>query len=181
MTLDLDKLEALRAKATPGEWRVIKIEQESQIWSGTYVGKTRDYQGDDAALIVAAVNALPALIARIRELEAEVKERRLGDIQMGKQWNGLQDLLAERDAEIAELKGGTDPWQLVEREGGTAKIEAGDWVRLRNGGECGPVSVDDDDVYPTRFSELAWDEYHKLNGYMEEIHDITHVRKAVKP
>jgi hypothetical protein len=32
-----------------------------------------------------------------------------------------------------------DDWLLVTREGGTATIEAGDWVRLRNEREMGPV------------------------------------------
>ena len=79
---DLDRLEALRAAATPGEWTTypsrsgrpglvhIKIPDSMHptAWPA------------DANLIVAAVNALPDLTGRIRELEGrEAKLRELAD------------------------------------------------------------------------------------------------------
>lgn len=69
---DLDEIERLLAAATPGEWRPCELDQGVQIWCGSnYIGETRDYTGDDAALIVAARNSLPAMLTEIRELRAE--------------------------------------------------------------------------------------------------------------
>lgn len=75
---DLDEIERLLAAATPGKWRTCALDQEAQIWCGSnYIGKTRDYTGDDAALIVALHNSAPAMIAAIRELRAENARLRL--------------------------------------------------------------------------------------------------------
>lgn len=69
---DIDELERLLAADTPGEWRPCELDQGVQIWCGSkYIGETRDYTGDDAALIVAARNSLPAILTEIRELRAE--------------------------------------------------------------------------------------------------------------
>lgn len=82
---DLNELEALLAKATPGPWEVqndgwsIRVEQsdteKERGWrvATTYASGPHRAQQQiaDAELIVAAVNALPALIARVRELEQE--------------------------------------------------------------------------------------------------------------
>ena len=69
---DIDELERLLAAATPGEWRTYALAQGMQIWRrSNYIGETRDYTGDDAALIVAARNSLPAILTEIRELRAE--------------------------------------------------------------------------------------------------------------
>lgn len=71
--LDLAALEALLANATPGTWS-----QHSVVYSVIQVGCelvastiVSSNTAADAALIVAAVNALPELIARVRELERE--------------------------------------------------------------------------------------------------------------
>lgn len=54
MTQTLDQLSAA---ATEGEWSISGLEQSTQIWAETYVGETRDYDGNDADFIVALVNA----------------------------------------------------------------------------------------------------------------------------
>jgi len=53
-------LKALSDAATQGVWRTYSLDQRTQILSETYVGETRDYHGDDAAMIVALVNAYRA-------------------------------------------------------------------------------------------------------------------------
>lgn len=84
--IDLDELMRLHEAATPGPWKVKNGDFESEDGYGTvtapYVeadGKTicvpfdrgpdDDNDEDDAAYIVAACNAVPELVARIRELE----------------------------------------------------------------------------------------------------------------
>ena len=86
--LDLDELMRLRAAATPGPWKVKIGDFESEDGYGTvmapYVeadGKTicvpfdrgpdDDNDEADAAYICAACNAVPELVTRIRELEAQ--------------------------------------------------------------------------------------------------------------
>lgn len=87
--IDLDELMRMHAAATPGPWKVNIGDFESEDGYGTvtapYVeadGKTicvpfdrgPDDENDesDAAYIVAACNSVPELVARIRELEAQV-------------------------------------------------------------------------------------------------------------
>lgn len=81
-TPDLDKLEALLAAATPGPWAVSELSRpkdrtivvdtaEGHIATVCYVdGEAGDTGQHGAALIAAAINSLPGLIARIRQLEA---------------------------------------------------------------------------------------------------------------
>ena len=85
-----DRLEQARAAATPGEWRVGK---GNEIEAGQYdtviergpvdcmsycYGGTSTIEGDnlpaDAALIVAAVNAVPEMVAAIRAVHALADE-----------------------------------------------------------------------------------------------------------
>jgi len=79
---DLDALAALLAKATPGPWRAQCGEYGVVIVDGPPSGPFlievtdapsdgRDQSSADATLIVAAVNTLPALIKRVRELERD--------------------------------------------------------------------------------------------------------------
>lgn len=88
---DLDALQALLDKATPGPWRNERTGDEETVMriihgrrsaggsevcivtTGSYNDAT---EAGNAALIAAAVNALPALIARVRELEQERDEAR---------------------------------------------------------------------------------------------------------
>jgi hypothetical protein len=64
-----DRLEALAGKATAGTWFTADLDQGMQIWSSAhqYIGATRDYTGNDAALIVELRNALPEIIAALRK------------------------------------------------------------------------------------------------------------------
>ena len=81
MTADLrahlDRLDTALAEATPGPWEHITDDHgrkgiEHSIWSGEEGGLDGSYVSEqvedpaDAALIVAAVNALPALTAAVR-------------------------------------------------------------------------------------------------------------------
>lgn len=86
MTPDLSALESLLAKATPGPWRNERTGDEETVMriihgrrsaggsevcivtTGSYNDAT---EAGNAALIAAAVNALPGIIARVRELERE--------------------------------------------------------------------------------------------------------------
>lgn len=74
LPIDLDALEALLAKATPGPWhtgagdhwsRDVRAGSDAPAFCGARNGVA------DAALIVAAVNALPALIAELRAARRE--------------------------------------------------------------------------------------------------------------
>jgi len=78
--IDLDALEALLAKATPGTWALEERRDYTDIVDGTGTSLLPTGWGgeplidrDDAALIVAAVNALPALIRELREARASVE------------------------------------------------------------------------------------------------------------
>lgn len=77
--LDLDALDALRREANDLPWWTVELKESDDglgacvmsnhgaITDGHVDGEIRP---DDARYVVAAVNAVPALIARIRELEA---------------------------------------------------------------------------------------------------------------
>ena len=84
MTLDLEELERLEREATPGKWQdgtatccpdmgwVDGPRGKGRVCPTHEGGKrTHTLDAADAALIAAARNALPALLARVRELEAE--------------------------------------------------------------------------------------------------------------
>ena len=83
MSVDLDELDRLRAEATPGEWKLLTIASADGI-------SERLYAEDGASaidlahipmvwpkhgrLIVALVNAYPAMAAELRELREQVAE-----------------------------------------------------------------------------------------------------------
>jgi hypothetical protein len=74
-TLDLAAIEAVAAFGPPGVWYT----EGHRIWSQqdgerTYVGWAQSV--DWAAFAVATHNGLPALLARVRALEAEVAQQR---------------------------------------------------------------------------------------------------------
>ena len=87
---DYDALEAVAAAATPGPWRVLKVDARSDI-RGTRENTTYDYRGDaiatagssefgacrdsDAELIVSMRNNMADLLARARERDAATAER----------------------------------------------------------------------------------------------------------
>lgn len=85
-SLDLDALEALEKKATPGYWLVQKTDWESGFVTVTHCGEYRvgietgikggNYRdtefgatADDAAMIAALRNAFPEILRRLREAE----------------------------------------------------------------------------------------------------------------
>jgi hypothetical protein len=77
---DLDALTALEAAATPGPWEADKVDDirapggrliASVDWDGWDRNQSRQ-STPDAALICAARNALPGLLAEVRRLTAEV-------------------------------------------------------------------------------------------------------------
>lgn len=81
--LDLDKLMRLHNLATPGPWKVatwyggnhtIRPKQEPE----KSLGKIERKQ--DAAYICTACNAVPELVARIRELESEMSAQSLKQV-----------------------------------------------------------------------------------------------------
>jgi hypothetical protein len=76
MTPDLEKLESLAKAATPGPW-VVKDGANSHVFDQR-ISLENDIsvafsEGADAAFIAAACEAVPSLIARVRELEAVLK------------------------------------------------------------------------------------------------------------
>jgi|GEM_PF-6054259 len=83
---DLSKLKELLGKATPGPWTyktdaaydVNVISAPDGYGSSKYVCATK--QHDDGVMIVAAVNALPELIAEVEGLRAKV-EMAIGDLR----------------------------------------------------------------------------------------------------
>lgn len=72
--IDLEELERLAKAATPGPWKHRGFGMQSNVVFTDYttVCSTNSLNmPHDAAYIVAACNAVPELIARVRELEAE--------------------------------------------------------------------------------------------------------------
>jgi len=67
---DLDELERLERAATPGPWFEVKM---GTVWLSVPM-MAGILAGSDAAFIASARNALPALIARVRELEVAAKK-----------------------------------------------------------------------------------------------------------
>ncbi len=67
--IDIDALEALEKAATPGPWRLAKDTSPgfSFLWNTTGQSVFSSAYTKDAALIAAARNALPALLAELRQ------------------------------------------------------------------------------------------------------------------
>ncbi len=88
MTDTLEELERLLKAATPGPWEksgvrtkciiedAISIGADGLAYIYLPIGKTHNEQAgalNDAALIVAAINALPELLDRVERLEADMQ------------------------------------------------------------------------------------------------------------
>lgn len=71
MTIDRDHLRALDAAATPGPWETDDRDRNIRP-AGPELPLAYDVRANDAALIVAARNALPALLDEIDRLEARL-------------------------------------------------------------------------------------------------------------
>jgi hypothetical protein len=69
----LDELEQARAKAVPGTWETAAEQRQVIFHAGSdrWVAEASDM--GDAALIVAAVNAVPTLVAALRRVEATLQ------------------------------------------------------------------------------------------------------------
>jgi hypothetical protein len=69
---DLDRLEALAAAATLGPWSAIPSRHHTwHVLDGYGMVLVEDlFSGDDAALIAAAREAVPTLVAEVRRLRA---------------------------------------------------------------------------------------------------------------
>ena len=90
--IDLDALEAALAKSTPGEWaaeygyvgdkrqKFLKRNKERDR------DRLRDLGYDDADFIALAHNALPALLAELRELRARTTPEPIGDKHKDGNW-----------------------------------------------------------------------------------------------
>lgn len=115
MTIDLDVLEGLLTSATKGPW----VSQGRYIGTPnhmSYVGEVRDQNGNwtdtaksrsDAALIVAAVNALPELIAAARERDAMREALDLwhaGKLTLTTMPDGRPCIMHHRDDPNAEIR-----------------------------------------------------------------------------
>lgn len=112
--VDIEKLRALLAAATPGPWKCMQdgtaawIDQgnvKKAVWLGIARG---DQNRRDANLIAAAVNALPELLDKVERLRAEVEiERRRAE--QAEAWYvgqraGNEVMGKDRDAARAEVE-----------------------------------------------------------------------------
>ena len=108
--IDIDKLETLRAAATPGEWR----EVEGEIWGEEpfakyeVVAPTTDdsceFRRGNAAWLTAIHNAAPALLAEVRRLRAiEAAARKLTESESLGLWGSACVTVAEMQALKAAL------------------------------------------------------------------------------
>ena len=78
MTIDLDRMEELLKAATPGPWKPLKQPELTTGWAVDLETFTEFYISEgsiepDALFIAAARTFIPEAIARIRELETELK------------------------------------------------------------------------------------------------------------
>lgn len=104
MTLDLDELERLEREATGGRWSPYFCTVKGWM----VLGICADVMPTDARLIAAARNALPALLARVRGLEAELPGKMR--VSVAHQESLLAELRALRAvAEAAERANGHEP------------------------------------------------------------------------
>lgn len=83
--LNLDRLARLEAEATPGPWEADCCSAANMVYGqGDSIGV--DATREDAEFIAEMRNAAPALLARVRELEATVEKVRALHRQRGASW-----------------------------------------------------------------------------------------------
>ena len=131
--LDVAAIEALLSAATPLPWmqahhieepRAIVTEARRML---SLLGNDNDgmpivFRAEDAALIVAAVNALPALLAALRTLAAQ----HAADVAAA--------VAGERERAVAVCRAVADGW---ERASTTAKVDTGlALIRAEGATEC---------------------------------------------
>ena len=116
--IDLDALEAALAKSTPGRWRRGSRDEYVVVHlDHGYIVCDEDPEDDNAErveadtdIIIAAHNALPALIAELRELRAEsaaIKARAWQSIETAPK-NGTGFLAWNESLRIVEASCATD-------------------------------------------------------------------------
>ena len=119
--IDLDELMRLRVAATPGPWKAEKNHTAYDSWGDSVCYTQQCHNHDNnLAYITAACNAVPELVARIRELEAEIKRR---DAQ---KW---ADLCNECESDGSCHYVGTCPFEG--RKCGDIRTE--DWIKWLEG------------------------------------------------
>ncbi len=114
MTVDLNALEAVLAKTTPGEWKYSQREDYFDI-NGLLLGHMRYPLGDksdDLCAIVALHNAAPTLIAEHRAALARVEEL---EKRLSSHADWLQGAAAG-DFEDAAADGGVTVGMVVQQE-----------------------------------------------------------------
>ena len=129
---DFETIERLLAEATPGPWvsllgtQVCYVDTTAQLPNeGDNVAVLESARmAQNAALIVAAVNALPALLAEVRAVRAEstpdeVPSAYENGIQQGR-INERRDVVAWLRTQHVEIQ---DPWDYT-----AALIEAGEHI-----------------------------------------------------
>lgn len=98
---EIKNLRDLMRAATPGPWvlegkELSKLVSNGEVWVEAVVA--HNYQeSNDAALIVAAVNALPGLLDEVERLRADLKET----TERASQW---VDIAGEHGAEVDVLR-----------------------------------------------------------------------------
>lgn len=105
--MTLDELEALAAKATPGPWRAGRVEHEGKVWAPYADGIAGPYgercllnmnlhfpHTADREFIAAARTEVPALIARVRKLEAENSTLRERVAKLDALWKAVMASIA---------------------------------------------------------------------------------------
>lgn len=125
--VDVERLSELLAKATPG--RLETVQNTNVCWEIRYPNWRRNHfvhDGDMAALIVAAVNALPALLQQLADLQeacTELTKREAAQFSDAAAWKATaramnagreaaESKLAERDAEVSMLRNGAEQEKL---------------------------------------------------------------------
>lgn len=92
--IDLDALEAALAKATPGPWRrgnrgeyvVVHLDHNYIVCDEDPEDDNAERVEADTDTIIAAHNALPALIAELRQLRARVTPEPIGEKHQDGNW-----------------------------------------------------------------------------------------------
>lgn len=130
---ELDELERLEAAATPGEWQ--RLLSERTIYSvadpDDWDPIATDVYATDAALIAAARNALPTLLAMARNYVFEMTHQSNVEKINEKCISDIDRVCAERDRYLAALKA-----EALTRAQVAANRAVRDWYEFRSGDYC---------------------------------------------
>jgi hypothetical protein len=151
--VDLGQIEAAMAKATPGPWKAMESEGEGYIDAmvigsiGLVLGTDGGMSPADTVLAVAAVNALPALLAELRTHRARAAAEgestpdpfdRMTEhamrVKLTRQVGHIRNLegsATARNAEIAALRADVEELRRAAAEGAEAVAALRVWGRAR--------------------------------------------------